>query len=136
MTAGAELVCELAGEGIAVDVAEGRLLVRPSSALRPEHRAALREHLVDVLDALAGPDAWRILAKASNTHHFRCHACQAAGRGTHYGVRCAVGQLLINSCDSAFDVAYLPDFAAAAQRLARGGLSAPELAQSTTETEP
>ena len=108
MTAGADLVCELANDGMAVDVAAGRLVVRPASALRPEHRAALQEHVGDVLDALTGADAWRLLARAYNTHHARCRFCQAAGRGARYGRRCAVGQLLNVAYEGAFDRAHLP----------------------------
>ena len=109
MTAGADLVCELAGDGMAVDVADGRLVVRPASALRPVHRTALREHLGDVLDALAQPDAWRTLARAYFTHHSSCVTCQAAGRGAQYGRRCAVGQLLNVTYEHAFDRAHPPE---------------------------
>lgn len=35
-------------------------------------------------------------AQAYHAHHFNCHACIAAGRGTRYGRRCAVGLALWN----------------------------------------
>ena len=42
----------------------------------------------------ADPNAWRELAEAYNAHHFDCHACIAAGRGTQYGRRCGAGTAL------------------------------------------
>lgn len=42
----------------------------------------------------ANPVNWRELAQAYNAHHFGCHQCQAAGRGSRYGRRCAVGLTL------------------------------------------
>jgi hypothetical protein len=36
-------------------------------------------------------------AQAYHAHHFNCHKCIAAGRGTQYGRRCAVGLALWNS---------------------------------------
>ena len=35
-------------------------------------------------------------AQTYHTHHFNCHSCIAAGRGTNYGRRCAVGLALWN----------------------------------------
>ncbi len=35
-------------------------------------------------------------AQAYHAHHFNCHNCIAAGRGTRYGGRCAVGLALWN----------------------------------------
>ena len=40
------------------------------------------------------PGAWRELARAYHLHHFECPTCQAAGRGTRYGLRCGVGTAL------------------------------------------
>ena len=42
-------------------------------------------------------NAWRELAEAYNAHHFGCHACIAAGRGTGYGLRCGAGAALWNN---------------------------------------
>ena len=42
-------------------------------------------------------NAWRELAEAYKTHHFGCHACIAAGRGTQYGLRCGAGAALWNN---------------------------------------
>lgn len=103
---GAELVCDLAQVGVTVEAVDGQLIVRPLSALQPEHRAALRERRLEMLDALADRDAWRIAAKASNTHHLRCVTCQAAGRGARYGQRCDVGRLLWVNYEAAFEQAH------------------------------
>ncbi len=40
------------------------------------------------------PDAWRKPASVYYAHHFTCRACQAAGRGDHYGRRCGTGMAL------------------------------------------
>lgn len=40
------------------------------------------------------PADWRELAAAYNAHHVNCPTCQAAGRGTRYGLRCGVGMAL------------------------------------------
>lgn len=37
---------------------------------------------------------WRALDAAYQAHHAHCHVCQAAGRGTRYGLRCGVGASL------------------------------------------
>ncbi|MDO8264637.1 MAG: hypothetical protein Q7T21_15635 [Gallionella sp.] len=42
----------------------------------------------------ADPEDWRELAAAYNAHHVNCKHCQAAGRGTRYGLRCGVGASL------------------------------------------
>jgi len=39
------------------------------------------------------PD-WRTLDAAYQAHHAHCHVCQAAGRGTRYGLRCGAGASL------------------------------------------
>ena len=42
----------------------------------------------------ADPSTWRELGAAYNAHHVNCVVCQAAGRGTRYGLRCGVGSSL------------------------------------------
>ena len=37
---------------------------------------------------------WKPLALAYHAHHFKCHVCKAAGRGSNYGPRCGVGASL------------------------------------------
>ena len=39
-------------------------------------------------------DTAQSAAQAYHAHHFNCHSCIAAGRGTQYGRRCAVGLAL------------------------------------------
>jgi hypothetical protein len=39
-------------------------------------------------------DVEQSAAQAYHVHHFNCHTCIAAGRGTHYGRRCIVGLAL------------------------------------------
>ena len=39
------------------------------------------------------PD-WHALDKAYQLHHATCPVCQAAGRGTRYGLRCGTGAAL------------------------------------------
>jgi hypothetical protein len=40
------------------------------------------------------PAAWRELSDAYHRHHVNCPTCQAAGRGTRYGLRCGTGASL------------------------------------------
>ena len=47
------------------------------------------------------PTDWRTLDKAYQAHHVNCHVCQAAGRGTRYGLRCGVGAALWTAYDAA-----------------------------------
>ena len=47
------------------------------------------------------PDTWHELAKAYRIHHWSCHACIAAGRGTMYGQRCDVGLALFRTYQDA-----------------------------------
>ena len=37
---------------------------------------------------------WHALDAAYLAHHFNCHACIAAGRGSRYGLRCGTGAAL------------------------------------------
>ena len=37
---------------------------------------------------------WHALDAAYLAHHFNCHACIAAGRGSRYGLRCEAGEAL------------------------------------------
>ncbi len=43
-------------------------------------------------------------AQVYHAHHFNCNTCIAAGRGTRYGRRCAVGLALWNSYTGADDL--------------------------------
>ncbi len=43
-------------------------------------------------------------AQAYHAHHFNCHQCIAAGRGTRYGRRCAAGLALWNDYTGADDL--------------------------------
>lgn len=51
------------------------------------------QHGANTVPAPEQPD-WRALDAAYLTHHAHCHVCQAAGRGTRYGLRCGVGASL------------------------------------------
>ena len=42
----------------------------------------------------ADPHAWRKLAVEYHAHHFGCHICISAGRGSMYGLRCGMGAAL------------------------------------------
>lgn len=46
------------------------------------------------------PVDWRALDRTYLAHHAHCHACQAAGRGARYGLRCGVGAALWASYDA------------------------------------
>jgi len=62
----------------------------------------LRQHRAALIEALAppapeppiNPDAWSALDRAYLAHHTACAVCQAAGRGTRYGLRCGTGAAL------------------------------------------
>ena len=84
--------------------------VTPASRLTDDLRTLIRDNkplLLDWLTAANDPDpapepppdpnAWRELSAAYNPHHFDCHACIAAGRGTQYGLRCGAGAALWNA---------------------------------------
>ena len=43
-------------------------------------------------------------AQTYHTHHFNCQSCIAAGRGTQYGRRCAVGLALWNDYNGTGDL--------------------------------
>lgn len=45
-------------------------------------------------DPSPDPAQWRELAQAYHRHHFGCHQCRAAGRGSGYGLRCGAGAAL------------------------------------------
>ena len=49
-------------------------------------------------------DTEQTAAKAYHLHHSHCHQCIAAGRGTRYGRRCAVGLALWNDYTGANDL--------------------------------
>ena len=69
-----------------------------------QHRAALTQalqfELREVLpvappaDATPEPTDWHALDAAYLAHHFNCHTCIAAGRGSRYGQRCGAGMAL------------------------------------------
>ena len=49
-------------------------------------------------------DTEQSAAQAYHAHHFNCHTCIAAGRGTQYGRRCAVGLALWNDYNGSGDL--------------------------------
>ena len=86
-------------------VTNGGLGVSPASRLTDDLRTLIRDNKPFLLDWLtaandpapeppADPNAWRELSEAYNAHHFDCHTCIAAGRGTQYGLRCGAGAAL------------------------------------------
>lgn len=98
--------------GLSVSLAlSGRLVVSPGSRLTPDLRDFIRGNkavLVDWLHAAndpapeppTDPADWKELAAAYHAHHFNCHTCIAAGRGSRYGQRCGAGMALWRAyCD-------------------------------------
>lgn len=68
--------------------AASELLTGGNLTAKPEPQRIFRQR---------GPgltDTEKSAARAYHVHHFSCHPCQAAGRGTQYGRRCAVGLVL------------------------------------------
>lgn len=62
--------------------------------LRPHKQELIRWFTRPAANEVEPPTdrgAWHELADAYHRHHFNCASCQAAGRGTRYGLRCAVG---------------------------------------------
>lgn len=92
--------------GLSVSIVEfDKLLVAPASRITPELRALIRSHKDDLIrwcsaqpanepEPPSDPSTWHKLAEAYHLHHFACKVCQAAGRGTQYGLRCGVGASL------------------------------------------
>lgn len=83
----------------------GGLAVSPASKLTPALRDLIRSGKVDLIRWFSSsaandheppidPASWRELADAYSAHHFDCLTCQAAGRGTGYGLRCGTGASL------------------------------------------
>ena len=77
-------------------------------ALIVDQLRANKAQLVEFLQAAneieppKNPGAWRELARAYHLHHFECATCQAAGRGTSYGLRCGVGTALWTTYQNRF----------------------------------
>lgn len=94
------IVERLHGAGLNLSLAPtGGLAVAPSSHLTEELRALIRDSkalLIDWVKAAndAGPSDWHALDAAYLAHHFNCHTCVAAGRGSRYGQRCCAGMAL------------------------------------------
>jgi hypothetical protein len=73
----------------------GAVVTTPSTSPPPPRRPELPP------EPSPDPQAWRELAKEYHLHHWGCTQCQAAGRGTQYGRRCAVGlSLWVNYQDT------------------------------------
>jgi hypothetical protein len=66
--------------------------VLPVEVLRTEYQIYTK--LIPFPEPPPDPQAWRELAQAYHAHHFKCHTCQAAGRGAMYGKRCGTGAAL------------------------------------------
>lgn len=64
----------------------------PREVLMEEYR--LFSKLQPLPEPPPDPQAWKEMAQAYHAHHFNCHTCQAAGRGSMYGMRCGVGAAL------------------------------------------
>ncbi len=103
------VVSQLKHVGLRVFLAPaGGLAVSPSSLLTDELRDLIRSvkpQLIEWLTATEGAAAhvqtpparivdWREEAAIYRSHHFKCPVCIAAGRGSRYGQRCALGKLL------------------------------------------
>ena len=58
------------------------------------NKLELFQYLSTGYESPAEPGKWRELAAAYHQHHLKCPTCQAAGRGTQYGLRCGVGKTL------------------------------------------
>ena len=58
------------------------------------NKLELFEYLSTAIEPSTDPGTWRELAVTYHQHHFKCATCQAAGRGTGYGLRCGVGSAL------------------------------------------
>lgn len=100
------IVEQLHGAGLKLSLAPaGGLAVAPSRHLTEELRDLIRGSKALLIDWLAAandeaskapeptpdPSTWHELAAAYHAHHFACQACIAAGRGSQYGQRYAVG---------------------------------------------
>ena len=103
------VVAQLSHAGLNLSLAPaGGLAVAPSSHLTADLRALIRSSkalLIDWLTAVndaashapdppENPSDWKELAEDYHAHHFNCHTCIAAGRGSRYGLRCGTGAAL------------------------------------------
>ena len=97
MTA-AEILADAAADGLLLALdATGRLTVAGSAAARDQWRFELvtqKDEIIDLLLSSQTPRDWRELAAEYHLHHFTCKTCQAAGRGSQYGLRCGTGSAL------------------------------------------
>lgn len=68
-----------------------------NDAPAPDPLTSVRQAAKDAVNDLeppVNPKDWHELAVAYSSHHFACPSCQAAGRGTRYGLRCGAGMAL------------------------------------------
>lgn len=72
----------------------GQAVNGPASPVPDVRKNLIKPDIATAPELPADPDAWRTLAQAYYAHHFACHVCIAAGRGTRYGLRCGAGAAL------------------------------------------
>ncbi len=70
--AAADILTRLRQDGFAVVARDGRVVVRPASALTDDHRALLRQHRQDLLELLLDPDPRVTCVTCA---HYRLHRC-------------------------------------------------------------
>ena len=106
-----DLIQKAADSGVELYLDGETLKARGSRQAVENLSSELRAHKVEVVALLANTRmaandptqvvTWHELAKAYRIHHWSCHACIAAGRGTMYGQRCDVGLALFRTYQDA-----------------------------------
>lgn len=101
----AALVEQAKAAGVTLRLVDGKVKATGTKAAVTCLLEPLRQHKADLVrwftqtpanepEPPKDPAAWRELANAYNAHHFNCVPCQAAGRGSQYGLRCGTGTAL------------------------------------------
>ena len=99
----AELIQRAQAAGVTLSLVDGKIKYAGlTSAVKPlieplrQHKAALVRWFsqTPANDLQIESLAWKELATAYHSHHFGCHVCIAAGRGSRFGLRCGVGAAL------------------------------------------
>ena len=99
----AALIREAQEAGVALRMVGGKLKAAGELSVVQSWAPRLREHKLELIEALAvndlnpslepvaDPADWRELATTYHAHHIGCPTCIAAGRDSQYGQRCGAG---------------------------------------------
>ena len=93
------LIRQAQESGVTLTLVDGKVKAKGPREAVTRMLVPLREHRMELANALLAdqdpvPADWHALDRAYQVHHFKCHICIAAGRGSRYGLRCGAGAAL------------------------------------------